>query len=65
MLKRSNSLPEVMQGESLMEELGIDEAIRVDTLERHEVALLQRLNARTNKVTISHCVCRLYMNYAP
>ncbi|XP_052796425.1 coiled-coil domain-containing protein 87-like isoform X2 [Mya arenaria] len=52
LMKRSNSLPEFVGGETLMEELGISEDVRVDELERHEVRLLQEMNKRENQVKV-------------
>lgn len=45
-LKRSNSLPQIQVGENLMEELGIEEKVRVDKLEQQEIQLLQGENDR-------------------
>lgn len=42
LLKRSDSLPNIQVGESLMEELGIEEDIRKDALSQYEIHILKR-----------------------
>ncbi|KAL4227253.1 Coiled-coil domain-containing protein 87 [Mactra antiquata] len=45
-MKRCKSLPELQIGDNLMEELGIDDNVRIDKLEEQEIKLLQQENER-------------------
>ncbi|XP_060581199.1 coiled-coil domain-containing protein 87-like isoform X2 [Ruditapes philippinarum] len=48
LMKRSNSLPQIQMGESLMEELGVEENVREDKLISQEIERLQGENARND-----------------
>ena len=52
-LKRSNSLPEIQHGETLLEEMGIDEEVRRDVLEEHELNRLKKELEAKSKVCIT------------
>lgn len=51
-LKRCNSLPEIQVGDNLMEELGIEDNVRVDKLEQQEIQLLQKETLRNEQEAV-------------
>ena len=61
-LQRSNSLPQLKVGESLMEELGISPSVKKDILSDIELQMLKRQALKKVKVCIFKVKCSSITN---